>query len=134
MRTAIVGWSKTFRLGLGWTALALLLSGLSPAAAIAQTTGIAGVVKDTTGAGDCFVGAFLSAQRSGASLAESGRFANAAQSLFEQVKCLGHAPALFRQSTARDSASNVLDEWIGGAGDDFCPGHCAYNMVSARSE
>jgi sugar/nucleoside kinase (ribokinase family) len=34
-------------------------------------------VKDTTGAGDCFVGAFLFAHLSGASLEEAARFANA---------------------------------------------------------
>ena len=34
-------------------------------------------VKDTTGAGDCFVGAFLSARMGGASWEEAARFANA---------------------------------------------------------
>ena len=50
MRTAIVGYTKTLRCGLAWTGLVLLCSSVSPATALAQTTGIAGVVKDTTGA------------------------------------------------------------------------------------
>ena len=34
-------------------------------------------VKDTTGAGDCFVAGFLAARARGASLEDAGRFANA---------------------------------------------------------
>ncbi len=34
-------------------------------------------VKDTTGAGDCFVAGFLAARQRGASLADAGHFANA---------------------------------------------------------
>jgi sugar/nucleoside kinase (ribokinase family) len=41
-------------------------------------------VKDTTGAGDCFVGAFLSARLTGASLPEAARFANAIGALCVQ--------------------------------------------------
>jgi sugar/nucleoside kinase (ribokinase family) len=41
-------------------------------------------VKDTTGAGDCFVGGFLAALLDGASLAEAGRYANAVGALSVQ--------------------------------------------------
>lgn len=41
-------------------------------------------VRDTTGAGDCFVAGFLSACLRGASLAEAGQFANAAGALAVQ--------------------------------------------------
>ncbi len=40
--------------------------------------------KDTTGAGDCFVGGFLAALQSGASLPEAGHFANAVAALSVQ--------------------------------------------------
>ncbi|MBV9404903.1 MAG: carbohydrate kinase family protein [Acidobacteriaceae bacterium] len=40
--------------------------------------------KDTTGAGDCFVAGFLAAWKHGASLRESGRFANAVAALTVQ--------------------------------------------------
>lgn len=40
--------------------------------------------KDTTGAGDCFVGGFLAARQRGASLREAGKFANAVAALSTQ--------------------------------------------------
>jgi sugar/nucleoside kinase (ribokinase family) len=46
-------------------------------------------VKDTTGAGDCFVAGFLAAHLRGASLAEAGRFANAVGAL--SVQSIGAA-------------------------------------------
>jgi sugar/nucleoside kinase (ribokinase family) len=46
-------------------------------------------VKDTTGAGDCFVAGFLAAHLRGASLAEAGRFANAVGAF--SVQCVGAA-------------------------------------------
>jgi sugar/nucleoside kinase (ribokinase family) len=49
-------------------------------------------VKDTTGAGDCFVGAFLSAHLNGAPLAESARFANAVGAI--SVQFVGGAAGL----------------------------------------
>jgi sugar/nucleoside kinase (ribokinase family) len=44
-------------------------------------------VKDTTGAGDCFVAGFLAAHLGGASLPEAARFANAVGAL--SVQCVG---------------------------------------------
>ena len=41
-------------------------------------------VKDTTGAGDCFVAGFLDARQRGASWAEAGEFANAVGALSVQ--------------------------------------------------
>jgi sugar/nucleoside kinase (ribokinase family) len=64
--------ARTAILKLGARGCAVYTGGheiLSPAFAVP--------VKDTTGAGDCFVGAFLSARLRGASLAEAARFANA---------------------------------------------------------
>ena len=49
-------------------------------------------VKDTTGAGDCFVGGFLAALVDGASLAEAGRYANAVGAL--SVQHLGGASGI----------------------------------------
>ena len=46
-------------------------------------------VKDTTGAGDCFVAGFLAAHLRGASLEEAGRFANAVGAF--SVQCVGAA-------------------------------------------
>lgn len=46
-------------------------------------------VKDTTGAGDCFVAGFLAAWLRGASLEEAGRFANAVGAF--SVQCVGAA-------------------------------------------
>jgi ribokinase len=48
--------------------------------------------KDTTGAGDCFVGSFLSALLRGASLSEAGRYANAVGAL--SVQKVGGATAI----------------------------------------
>jgi sugar/nucleoside kinase (ribokinase family) len=49
-------------------------------------------VKDTTGAGDCFVGAFLCARLRGASLEEAARFANAVGAI--SVQHVGGAAGL----------------------------------------
>jgi sugar/nucleoside kinase (ribokinase family) len=46
-------------------------------------------VKDTTGAGDCFVAGFLAARLKGADLYEAGRFANAVGAF--SVQCVGAA-------------------------------------------
>lgn len=46
-------------------------------------------VKDTTGAGDCFVAGFLAARLRGADLYEAGRFANAVGAF--SVQCVGAA-------------------------------------------
>jgi sugar/nucleoside kinase (ribokinase family) len=44
-------------------------------------------VKDTTGAGDCFVAGFLASWLRGTPLEEAGRFANAVGAL--SVQCVG---------------------------------------------
>jgi sugar/nucleoside kinase (ribokinase family) len=49
-------------------------------------------VRDTTGAGDCFVAGFLAARQRGASWAEAGQFANAAAAL--SVRKLGAVTGL----------------------------------------
>ena len=49
-------------------------------------------VKDTTGAGDCFVAGFLAAHLRGASLAEAGLFANAVGAF--SVQCVGASKGL----------------------------------------
>jgi sugar/nucleoside kinase (ribokinase family) len=46
-------------------------------------------VKDTTGAGDCFVAGFLAARQRGAGIEEAGRFANAVGAF--SVQCVGAA-------------------------------------------
>lgn len=58
--------------------------------------------KDTTGAGDCFVGGFLSASLAGATLADAGRFANAVAA--HTVQCVGGS------STIPDRAA--IEQWM----------------------
>jgi len=60
-------------------------------------------VKDTTGAGDCFVAGFLAAWLRGASLEEAARFANAVGAL--SVQCVG-ATAGLRNLAETESWAN----------------------------
>ena len=55
-------------------------------------------VKDTTGAGDCFVAGFLAAWMKGASLAQAGRFANAVAAL--SVRRIGAIEGLLPRAEA----------------------------------
>ena len=59
-------------------------------------------VVDTTGAGDCFVGAFAARLAAGATAVEAARFASAAASC--SVERLGAAPSM---PTARDVAARL---------------------------
>jgi len=57
-------------------------------------------VKDTTGAGDCFVAGFLAARLRGASLEEAGRFANAVGAL--SVQCVGASAGVLSYEATRN--------------------------------
>lgn len=63
------------------------------------------LVKDTTGAGDCFVAGFLAAVLDGASLADAGRFANAVGAL--TIQQIGAATGLVPK--------NEVKRWMASA-------------------
>jgi sugar/nucleoside kinase (ribokinase family) len=67
-------------------------------------------VKDTTGAGDCFVAGFLAARLRGASLAEAGRFANAVGAL--SVQAVGGAAGVrgFEETASWMEMNSAADE------------------------
>lgn len=64
-------------------------------------------VRDTTGAGDCFVAGFLSARSIGASLLEAGRFANAVAAW--SVQTIGGASGI--------GSREEIESWIAGRAD-----------------
>jgi len=70
--------------------------------------------RDTTGAGDCFAGGFLSALHRGASLAEAGLFANAVAAMsveqvgaVEGVRSAAETEAWMRRTPQRKATANV---------------------------
>ena len=76
-------------------------------------------VKDTTGAGDCFVAGFLAAHLRCASLAEAGLFANAVGAF--SVQCVGASKGL----RTYDETERWIRETARGE-RDIAPPHCRF--------